>query len=207
MNIIYLLEIIGTLVFAISGVLAASYKKFDVVGATVIGMVTAIGGGTLRDLLIGSTPVGWMTNNVYIYVIVIATPFSYLFKKQILKLPHSMFLFDTIGIGLFTIHGINKTLELGLSPLVALLMGIISAVFGGVIRDVLCNVVPLIFRKEIYATACLAGGVVYLLLEKLSSFDNLNMVISIVVVMIIRVLAVQFRWSLSFDGEQIENEA
>lgn len=202
MNIIYLLEIIGTLVFAISGVLAASYKKFDVVGATVIGMVTAIGGGTLRDLLIGSTPVGWMTNNVYIYVIVIATPFSYLFKKQILKLPHSMFLFDTIGIGLFTIHGINKTLELGLSPLIALLMGIISAVFGGVIRDVLCNVVPLIFRKEIYATACLAGGVVYLLLEKLSSFDNLNMVISIVVVMIIRVLAVQFRWSLSFDGEE-----
>ena len=81
-------------------------------------------------------------------------------------------------------------------------MGIISAVFGGVIRDVLCNVVPLIFRKEIYATACLAGGVVYLLLEKLSSFDNLNMVISIVVVMIIRVLAVQFRWSLSFDGEE-----
>ena len=131
MNIIYWLDIIGTLVFAISGVLAASYKKFDVVGATVIGMVTAIGGGTLRDLLIGSTPVGWMTNNVYIYVIVIAIPFSYLFKKQILKLPRSMFLFDTIGIGLFTIHGINKTLELGLSPLVALLMGITSAVFGG----------------------------------------------------------------------------
>lgn len=204
MNFIYWVDIIGTFVFAISGVLAANYKKFDVVGATVIGMVTAIGGGTLRDLLIGSTPVGWMRNEVYIYVIILAIPFSYLFKKQILKLRRSMFLFDTIGIGLFTILGINKTIELGLSPVVALLMGVTSAVFGGVIRDVLCNEVPLIFRREIYASACLAGGIVYLLLETLSLFDNWNMLISIFVVMIIRILAVRFHWSLSNHKDPID---
>lgn len=201
MNFIYWVDIIGTFVFAISGTLAANYKKFDVVGATVIGMVTAIGGGTLRDLLIGSTPVGWMKNDIYVYVILVAIPFSFLFKKQILKLRRSMFLFDTIGIGLFTILGINKTLALGLSPLVALLMGVTSAVFGGVIRDVLCNEVPLIFRKEIYATACLAGGIIYLLLEKMSLFENWNMIISIFVVMIIRILAVRYHWSLSFHKE------
>jgi len=166
MNWIYALDMIGTLVFAISGVLAAVEKKFDVVGALVLGFVTAVGGGTLRDMLIGSTPVGWMNDLNYLIIIVAALPlcyFAYLIiivaalplcyfaKKYILRLRKSLFLFDTIGIGLFTILGLQKTLSIGLSPAIALLMGVVSATFGGVIRDVLSTEVPLIFRKEIYA--------------------------------------------------------
>ncbi len=196
MDIIQLFDWIGTFVFAVSGVMTAIEKKFDIVGATIIGLVTAIGGGTLRDLLIGSTPVGWMQNETYIYIILLAVPICYLFKKFILKLRRSMFLFDTIGIGLFTILGLEKTLSLDLSIIAALMMGISSAVFGGVIRDVLCNEVPLIFRKEIYASACLAGGIVYIVLEHFLAFPGWNMIISIAVVMIIRFLAVRFKWHL-----------
>ena len=196
MDFILIFDLIGTFVFAISGVMTAIEKKFDIIGATIIGLVTAIGGGTLRDLLIGSTPVGWMQNEIYIYIILLAVPFCYLFKAFILKLRKSIFLFDTIGIGLFTILGIEKTLSLELSILAAILMGISSAVFGGIIRDVLCNEVPLIFRKEIYASACLAGGLVYVFLEHFLAFPGWNMIISITVVMLIRVLAVRYKWHL-----------
>jgi len=153
MDLIYAIDLMGTLVFAISGVITATEKKFDLVGATIIGLVTAIGGGTVRDVLIGETPVGWMKDLNYLLVIFLAIPLCFFFIHIIRKLRRSVFLFDTIGIGLFTILGLQKTLGMGLSPVVALLMGVVSAVFGGVIRDVLSNEVPLIFRKEIYASA------------------------------------------------------
>lgn len=198
MSWIYLLDILGTLVFAISGVLTAIDKKFDVVGSIIIGLVTAVGGGTLRDMLIGETPVGWMKDLNYLYTILLAVLLSYLFKEKILKLRRGMFFFDTVGIGLFTILGLQKTLGVGLSIPIALLMGVVSAVFGGVIRDVLTNVVPLIFRKEIYATACLIGGLVFIGLESFSSMTTLNMLLSMFVVVIIRYLAVRNNWSLNF---------
>lgn len=197
MDWIYCLDIIGTLVFAISGVLTALENKFDLVGAAIIGMVTAVGGGTLRDVLIGQTPVGWMYDLNYVFVVLVALLLSYLFKEQILKWRKGMFLFDTIGIGLFTILGLQKTLEVGLSPLIAILMGVVSAVFGGVIRDVLTNVVPLIFRNEIYASACVAGGIVFLVLEHLSTVGTLNTVVSMLVVFCIRYFAVKYKWSLN----------
>ncbi len=197
MDWIYCLDIIGTLVFAISGVLTALENKFDLVGAAIIGMVTAVGGGTLRDVLIGQTPVGWMYDLNYVFVVLVALLLSYLFKEQILKWRKGMFLFDTIGIGLFTILGLQKTLEVGLSPLIAILMGVVSAVFGGVIRDVLTNVVPLIFRNEIYASACVAGGIVFLVLEQLSTVSTLNTVVSMLVVFCIRYFAVKYKWSLN----------
>lgn len=196
MDIIQIFDFIGTFVFAVSGVMTAIQKKFDVIGASIIGLVTAIGGGTLRDLLIGSTPVGWMQNEFYIYIILLAVPICYLFKRYIVKLRKTIFLFDTIGIGLFTILGIEKTLSIELSVIAALLMGISSAVFGGVIRDVLCNEVPLIFRKEIYASACLVGGIVYVILEHFLQFPGWNMIISIFIVMIIRILATKFKWHI-----------
>ncbi len=200
MNWIYTIDIIGTFIFAISGILAAIDKKFDLVGAFILGLVTAVGGGTLRDILIGETPVGWMKDVNVLYIIGLALPVAYFFKQQILKLRKSMFLFDTIGIGLFTILGLQKTLSIGLSPLIALMMGVVSAVFGGVIRDVLSNQVPLIFRKEIYATACLAGGIVFLTLEYLFGTSIYSMLVSMIVVMIIRILAVKYHWSLNFDA-------
>jgi len=196
MSILYALDLAGTLVFAISGILTAIDKKFDLVGAAVIGFVTAVGGGTLRDLLLGQTPVGWMNDLTYLGLIGVALPLCYLGRKYISKLRRSMFLFDTVGIGLFTIMGLEKTLNLGLSPIIAVMMGIVSAVFGGVIRDVLCAEVPLIFRKEIYATACLVGALAYLVAEQVSPLRDVNIGSSIAVVILIRYLAVRFGWHI-----------
>jgi len=198
-NAIYFFDLFGTFVFAISGILAAVERKFDLVGATIMGFVTAVGGGTLRDVLIGETPVGWMQDLNYLFVIFSALPICYFFRKRILKLHKGVFLFDTIGIGLFTILGLQKTLNLGISPIVAILMGIVSAVFGGVIRDVLSNEVPLIFRKEIYATACLIGALVFLPLEWYFPAAFANILISIAVVIVIRYLAVRRKWELPFN--------
>ena len=198
MEWIYILNLAGVFVFAISGTLTAIDSDFDVVGAIIIGFITALGGGTLRDILIGETPVWWMQDALSLYAIVAAVLCSYLFKKSILKLRKGMFIFDTIGLGLFTILGLQKTLELGLSPLIAVIMGVVSAVFGGVIRDVLSNIVPLIFRTEIYASACVAGALVFLVLDGLRLPLELSMVVSMVVVFLIRYFAVRRKWALKF---------
>ena len=198
MSLIGVVDYLGTFVFAISGVLAGVEKKFDLFGVFMLALVTAIGGGTLRDMLIGSTPVGWMKNEIYIFIIIAAIPFCYFFKAWIIKLKRSMFLFDTIGIGLFTILGLEKTLANGLSPLIAVMMGIVSATFGGVIRDVLSNEEPLIFRKEIYAFACLAGAVIFLIAKEIAP-ENLAMIFSILSVILIRILSIKRSWSLPFN--------
>lgn len=196
MDWIYFLDLFGTLVFAISGVLTSIEKKFDLVGSIVIGFVTAIGGGTLRDMLIGRFPVGWLEDRNYILVIIMGCVISYLFRSRILKWRKSMFIFDTIGIGLFTILGIKTSLSFGLSIEVCLIMGVVSAVFGGVMRDVLTNEIPLIFRKEIYASACLVGGIVYLILMKMIGLEELGIGISMSVVMLVRYFAVKRGWTL-----------
>lgn len=196
MTIIYALDLIGTFVFAISGMLAAANKQFDVFGASVIAFVTAVGGGTLRDVLIGSQPVGWMKDLNYLAVIGLAVPVSYFFRPFIQKLRKTMFLFDTIGIGLFTILGLQKTLDMGLHYVVAVMMGAVSAVFGGVIRDLLSNEVPLIFRKEIYATACILGGIVYLCLTAYGLEYHISVISTVVFIIVIRIFAVRKHWSL-----------
>jgi uncharacterized membrane protein YeiH len=150
--------------------------------------------------MIGKTPVGWMTDTNYLWVILLACFVSYLFKNKIIKLKRSMFFFDTIGIGLFTILGLQKTLDAGLDPIIAVLMGMVSAVFGGVLRDVFTNVVPLIFRKEIYASACFVGGLIFITLEQVSSILYLNMGIAMIAVVVIRYLAVRNSWSLRLKG-------
>ncbi len=202
MDTIYILDIIGTLVFAISGIVTAIDSDFDVVGASIIGMAAAVGGGTLRDVLIGETPVGWMTDLNYLWAVIAALIISYLFKNKILKLRKSMFFFDTIGIGLFTILGLQKTISVGLEVPIAVLMGIVSAVFGGIIRDILTHKIPLIFRKEIYASACLAGALVYLGLSKFSNHSSLNMFISMLTVVVIRYLSVRNNWSLKLPSSK-----
>lgn len=191
------IDYLGTLVFAISGVLIGTEKKFDLFGVLILGFVTAIGGGTLRDLLIGVRPVGWMLNEVYLFIIFLAIPIVYFFKNTILKWRKGVFLFDTIGIGLFTVLGVEKTLSVGLSPLVAVLMGVVSAVFGGVLRDVLSNEIPLIFRKEIYAFACLVGAIAFLISDYFLWHD-LAIMFSIGVVILVRILAIRLKWELPF---------
>lgn len=197
-DLIYLFDIVGTLVFAISGVVAAVERKFDLVGAFMIGLVTALGGGTTRDLLIGSTPVAWMLNLDYLYVVIIAMALCFFFYRQLARVRKGLFIFDSIGLGLFTILGLEKALNTGLSIPIALMLGIVSAVFGGVIRDVLTNQVPLIFRKEIYALASLSGGLIYLLGIHIGFSNALNALVSIGIVILIRSLAVRYGWQSPF---------
>lgn len=197
-DLVYGLDLLGTFVFAVSGILTAIDKKFDAVGAAVIGTATAVGGGTLRDLFIGNTPVGFLRNTDYVLAIGLALAACYLFYNTLKQLRKSMFIFDTIGIGLFTVIGVQITLAKGLSPVAAGMMGITSAVMGGVIRDTLTNRVPLIFRKEIYASACLAGALVYLLMKHFTVLPNFSMLASILVVIAIRTGAVLKEWELPF---------
>tara|TARA_B110000240_G_scaffold198204_1_gene257280 strand:+ start:5624 stop:6250 length:627 start_codon:yes stop_codon:yes gene_type:complete len=196
MELIYVLDILGTFAFAISGALVALDKKLDIFGVIIIAFVTAVGGGMLRDILIDAHPINWIGDLNYLYIIFSAVIFTFLFKSKIAYLSKTLFLFDTIGIGVFTLLGLQKGLSYDLHPLVAVIMGMISAVFGGVLRDVLTNRVPLIFEKEIYASACLAGGVMYLTLNYFSVEENINFIISASVVVIIRVVAVKFSLEL-----------
>jgi uncharacterized membrane protein YeiH len=202
-ELIYALEIIGTFVFAVSGVSTAASKKFDILGVVIIAFVTAIGGGTLRDVMIGVQPVSWMLDLNYIYTIILAVIMSFFFLPYLLKLRKTLFLFDAIGLGLFTILGLEKALAIGLSPVVAIMMGTVSAVFGGVLRDILCNTVPLIFSGRIYASNCIAGGIVYLILITNGVDKNLTMLFTVSLIIILRVLAVRRNWSLpaiKWDG-------
>ncbi|MBL4605227.1 MAG: trimeric intracellular cation channel family protein [Flavobacteriaceae bacterium] len=196
MDIIYVLDIIGTFAFAISGALVASKKNFDLFGVIIIAFVTAVGGGMLRDVLINAHPINWIGDLNYIWTILIAVIFTLLFKSKIAPLGKTMFLFDTIGIGVFTILGLQKGLSYELHPFVSLIMGMISAVFGGVIRDVLTNEVPLIFKKEIYALACLSGGAVYLLVINIPLSKPVSFIIGALIVIIIRSIAVKFHLEL-----------
>ena len=196
MELIYVLDILGTFAFAISGALVASDKKFDLFGVVIIAFVTAVGGGMLRDVLIDAHPINWIGDLNYLWTILTAVIFTFLFKSKIAHLSKTMFLFDTIGLGVFTLLGLEKGLSFDLHPIIALIMGMISAVFGGVLRDVLTNKIPLIFEKEIYASACLAGGITYLVLHQFKVPENIIFIISACVIVIIRVIAVKFHLQL-----------
>lgn len=192
----YSLDIIGTLVFAISGVLASMNKRLDLFGIFIIAFVTAVGGGTLRDILIGRTPVGWMYDLNYIYTISSGFIIGVVFKQKLDYLRKSLFLFDTIGLGVFTLIGLEKGVEAQLHPIVCIALGAISASFGGVIRDILCNEIPVIFRKEVYATACIIGGIAYFLVGMTALPEDFIYVITALVVIMIRLLAVYFKLKL-----------
>lgn len=196
-EVLNLLDLTGTLVFAISGAMAASTKKLDLFGASFIAFVTAVGGGTVRDLLIGVSPVGWMTDIRYLSTIMVGVAITFIFRAAVKKLRKTLFLFDTIGIGVFTILGLKKSLLIGIEAPMAVMMGMFSAVLGGVIRDILLNEIPLIFKKEIYAMACLFGGAVFVFLQSLEMTFEWNTGISIFVILLIRILAIKFSIGLS----------
>ncbi|WP_027067766.1 trimeric intracellular cation channel family protein [Maribacter sp. Hel_I_7] len=192
----FIIDILGTIAFAISGVLVAMDKRLDVFGVLIIAFVTAVGGGTLRDLLIGIKPVGWLNAPMHLMIIVVTVLLAIIFVKQLKYVRKSLFLFDTIGIGLYTMVGIEKGLAADLSPVMCIALGTITACFGGVIRDILCNEIPVIFRKEIYATVCILGGLVYFLLIQFPIENIIAYSMAIVTIIIMRVLAVQFKISL-----------
>ena len=191
-----LLDIIGTMAFAMSGALTAMNKKMDPFGVFIIAFVTAVGGGTLRDVLIGRTPVGWMLDLKYAYVIIAAVILSIIFRKKFDRLRTSLFLFDTIGLGVFTLIGLEKGINIGLHPMICIALGTMTACFGGVIRDILCTEIPVIFRKEIYATICILGGTVFFLLRKLNLDNDVLYLTTSLVIIIVRLMAVKYKWSL-----------
>ena len=190
------LDLIGTFAFAVSGALTAMHKKLDVFGIFIIGFVTAIGGGTLRDILIGNTPVIWMEQTYYIYLIGIAVILAILFRRYLAHLSRSLFLFDTIGLGIFTIIGVEAGIRAELDPIICIALGAMTGCFGGVMRDTLCNMVPVIFLKEIYATASIAGGVLYIVLFNLDLNSDVIYISTAGLIIIIRLLVVKFSVSL-----------
>ena len=192
----FAIDILGTIAFAISGVLVAMEKKLDLFGVLIIAFVTAVGGGTLRDMLIGNTPVVWMRESVYIFTILGTVVFAILFVNQLKYFRKTLFLFDTIGIGLFTMVGIEKGISAELMPIMCIILGTITASFGGVIRDILCNEIPVIFHKEIYATACILGGVSYFLLIQLPIDGAYAYIAAILIIIVVRILAVKFHIAL-----------
>ncbi len=195
MDFILVLDILGVVAFSISGALAGMRKKLDPFGILIIAFVTSVGGGTLRDVLL-QTEVIWLSNMLYVYTILFFAIIAMTFRERLNYFRKSLFLFDTLGIGLYTVVGVEKALSADLHPIICIAFGTMSACFGGVIRDILCNEIPIIFRQEIYATACIMGGVFYFLLYLFNAPNGIIFVVSFSVVVVIRLLAVIFKISL-----------
>mgnify|MGYP000898971055 CR=1 FL=1 len=194
-NFTTLIDYLGTFAFAISGIRLASAKQFDWFGAYIVGLVTAIGGGTTRDLLLGITPF-WMQQPSYLIVTGFALVFVLVFSRYVIRLKNTFFIFDTIGLGLFVVVGIERTLSAGFPFWVAIVMGTITGSVGGVMRDVFINVEPLIFRKDIYALACVFGGFMFLACVLMGFPEPITQVVTISSVILIRILAVKYHISL-----------
>ncbi len=195
-NLQYILELSGTFFFAVSGALAIQGHHDDLFGAGFTGFVTAIGGGTVRDIMLGSYPLVWIGDIYFLYSIFAGVIVAYVFFRHLVELRRTFLFFDAMGISFFAIIGVEKALSLGVRPEIAAIMGMFSAVMGGVIRDTLTNEIPVIFRKEIYATACLAGAILYLVLYRAGVDRDINLIVSIILILVIRLLAVKYRLSL-----------
>lgn len=192
----------GTFAFAISGIRLASAKQFDWFGAYVVGVVTAVGGGTIRDILLNATPF-WMVQSSYLIISALALLFVIIFRKYVISLNNTFFIFDAIGLGLFGMVGTEKALAFGFPMWVAIVMGTITGAFGGMIRDILINEVPLIFRKDIYALACVLGGFVYYACLRMGLAPSLTQLISATSIFVTRILAVKYHISVPvLKGEE-----
>ncbi len=194
----YWLNLIGIFFFTISGAVAARDKKHyhDYFGVFFTGFLTAIGGGTLRDMMLGAYPISWLNDGNILITIFVAFIFTLFFKNYIVKLYRTLFLFDTVGVAIYTIVGVEKSLEMDVNPYAAVILGLVSAVFGGVIRDTLLNEIPLIFAKEIYATACIIGAIAYVFLHYFKLDNNIAEIVSISIIIIVRVSAVKYKLAL-----------
>ena len=203
------IDYVGTFAFAISGIRLAAAKQFDWFGAYVVGLVTAIGGGTMRDLLLGVTPF-WMSQPSYLVVTGVALVFVMVFRKYVVHMNNTFFIFDAIGLSLFVVVGIERSLDAGFPFWVAITMGMITGSIGSVTRDILINELPLIFRKDIYALACVFGGFVYLGCYKLGAGEVFTEVATALSVILVRIVAVKFHISvpvLKVDDDEDAKES
>jgi uncharacterized membrane protein YeiH len=189
MNFVDLVIYIGIFVFACTGALKARTHHMDIFGAGVLAFATAYGGGTLRDVLIG-IKVNWMNDYLALFLVLSAVAIVFLIKGSTIRLSKTLFITDAIGLGMFTIGGIERSLEHGVNDVYAVLMGVMSATFGGLLADIISNRVPALLKKgELYATVCAIGGVVYILLDKLGLNDNINLLICVFLVVTLRIIS------------------
>jgi uncharacterized membrane protein YeiH len=196
LELLPLIDFIGIAAFSISGVFAAMEKKLDVFGVFIIAFITALGGGTLRDVMIGDVPVSWMSDMNYGVIVLLSSIAAMLFTQAINNYHRILLVFDSLGLGFFTVLGMQKGINLELHPAICITLGTITACFGGVVRDISLNSIPLIFQKEIYATACILGGILYFLLLKAGVSIVPPEVICIAAIVIFRLIAVSYNWSL-----------
>ncbi len=190
------MEVLGTAAFAISGALAAMNKRLDVFGVLVITFVTAVGGGTIRDVLIGNTPVSWLKDREAITVVSVSYLLTLVFRRYLRHFNKTLAVFDAVGLGFATIIGLQRGLEAQLSPAICVTLGMVTGCFGGVVRDVLLNEIPLVFRKDIYASASLMGGLLYFLFASQDMIAPLAATISILSVVGLRLAVLRYGWEL-----------
>ncbi|WP_394200033.1 trimeric intracellular cation channel family protein [Shewanella waksmanii] len=198
---IYFFDLCGTAVFALSGALAAGRHRMDPFGVIVLASVTAVGGGSIRDALLGTTPVFWIKDPNYIIVILATVLLTLIFVRKPKRVPqYTLPVADALGLALFTVIGAEKALSLGLTGMVAVIMGLITGVGGGIIRDLLCRQVPMILRTEIYATASIMGGICYTLTIYWGAADKVALLLALGTALAIRLAAIKWHLSLpAFD--------
>lgn len=194
-QLLTVLYLSGVWAFAVSGALTAMQKRMDVFGVLIVAFGTSFGGGTIRDILI-NRPVFWLHNETYLYILFIATPVAVVFRNYLQYLRKALFFFDTIGLGVYTVIGMQIGLTWGYSPMLGICLGTLTACFGGVVRDLLCNEVPLIFHREIYATICVVGGGAYTLMMYLEVPENINTLVTLFGIIAARFIVVRFKLSL-----------
>lgn len=197
-SFLFIQDLIGTIVFAVSGAIAARQHKMDIFGMFILAFVTGVGGGTLRDVMIGSTPVFWMKQPIYVLMITLAVIITAVFKNNFSKKEWQtgLLIFDAIGLGVFTVIGVQKGLDFGLHPLIAIALGGMTGYFGGVIRDILRNEVPIVLQKEVYVTASLIGGVIFVLFYSAGVESRWVDIATVATVIVIRLLAIRFNLNL-----------
>ncbi len=207
MSLIYTIDLAGTFVCTVSGALAAGDKKHhhDIFSVFFTGFITAIGGGTIRDVLLGAYPVVWINNMDYLLAIFAGVLFTLLFRRYIIRLYRTLSLFDTIGMAIYVVLGVQKSIAFDVNLAAAVILGMMSGIFGGVIRDTLLNEIPLIFRKELYATPCLLGAGLFVILHSLQVEEQLNFLLSVLFIILFRLFAAKYHWS--FPRLQFREEA
>lgn len=197
MSLLSIITYLGIFVFALTGAFKARTYKMDIFGGLVVAFTTAYGGGTIRDLLIGVKPVNWINDNLALVLVIAGTAFTFLLKENVRRFRRTIFFTDATGLGLFTVAGIEVALRNGLNDTYALIMGVVTATFGGLIADVFCNAVPDLFKKgELYASACAMGGIAYLLIKRINISNDVNLAFCVLFVVAIRIYSKRKRLSL-----------
>ena len=194
--LLYLLDMVGVIACAIAGTLLAQHKGFDIAGCILVSMVNAIGGGTLRDMALDRHPLFWMTDLNYVIVITLTSLILQIFFHLYHKIDKALKLFDAIGLAAFSVIGFKVALAQDMSPVIAVMMGVWTAIIGGLLRDIICNEIPLLLQREIYITASIAGSLTYLALDYWGVDAVINEFMMLFIIFAVRMLALKFDWHL-----------